>query len=137
MGTNAFRGWLTGRRGDMVEGALTLPLMALVSLALVNLALAGYASVTANNAVNYAARVASVAQANPTGEAMAAAQRALQAGVGEYRVNVAADSHPGGMVQVAVEWEVPNFFGGLMPLFGQESRPLQGTAVSAFRKEGW
>lgn len=121
----------------MVEGALTLPIMALVALGLVNLALAGYASVTANNAVNYAARVASVSQQNASGEAMTAATKALQAGVGDYQVEIAADNYPGGNVLVRVRWEVPNFFGSLMPFFGAENKPLQGEAVSAFRKEGW
>ena len=92
--------------------------MALVTLALVNLAMAGYAAVTANNAVNYAARIASVSQQNASGEAMAAANRALQAGIGTYDVTIQADSHPGGMVLVLVKWEVPNLFGSLMPLFG-------------------
>ena len=50
------RRWLTGRRGDMVEGALTFPLMALVTLALVNLALAGFSATTANHAAGYGAR---------------------------------------------------------------------------------
>ena len=35
------RRWLADRRGDMAEGALTFPLMILVTLALVNLCLAG------------------------------------------------------------------------------------------------
>lgn len=131
------RRWLLGKRGDMVEGALTLPLMALVTLALVNLAMAGYASVTANNAVNYAARIASVSQQNVTGEALNAANHALQAGIGEYIVDIQADSHPGGLVQVSVQWEVPNFFGSLMPFFGAPNEPLNGEAVSVFRKEGW
>jgi len=48
--------WWHDARGDMVEGALTLPLMALIALALVNLSLAGYAAVTANNAANVAPR---------------------------------------------------------------------------------
>lgn len=121
----------------MVEGALTLPIMALVSLALVNFALAGYASVTANNAVNYAARVASVSQNNATGEALNAANRALSSGIGDYQVAIQADGHPGGTVRVSVQWQVPNFFGSLMPLFGQTNRPLQGEVVSIFRKEGW
>lgn len=129
--------WCRGSRGDMVEGALTLPLVALVTLALVNLAMAGYASVTANNAVNYAARVASVSQNNVTGEAMNAANRALSAGIGEYAVSIQADNYPGGLVQVAVAWEVPNLFGSLMPLFGADNEPLNGEARSAFRKEGW
>ena len=121
----------------MVEGALTFPLMALVTLALVNLALAGFASTTANYAAGYGARAGSVAQADPAGRALEAAQHALQSGVGEYQVNVAADTYPGGIVRVEVAWQVPNVYGSLMPLFGGENRPLQGTAVSAFRKEGW
>ena len=131
-----FSTWLADETGDMVEGALTLPIMALVSLALVNFALAGYASVTANNAVNYAARVASVSQNNVTGEALAAANKALSAGVGDYQIEIQADNHAGGTVRVSVKWQVPNFFGSLMPLFGQANRPLQGEAVSVFRKEG-
>ena len=131
------RSWMRGRRGDMVEGALTLPLMALVTLALVNLALAGYASVTASNAASYAARAASVAQSDPAGVAAAVAARALQAGIGTYHVTVAVDATPGGRVAVRVRWEVPNFFGSLMPLFGQPAGQLRGEAVSTFRKEGW
>jgi hypothetical protein len=129
--------WLTGPRGDMVESALTFPLMALVALALVNLALAGFASTTANYAAGYGARAGSVAQADPAGQALAAAQTALKSGVGAYGVDVAADTAPGGVVRVAVNWEVPNVFGSLMPLFGGTSGPLHGTAISAFRKEGW
>ena len=129
--------WLVEQQGDMVEGAMTLPIMALVSLALVNFALAGYASVTANNAVNYAARVASVSQNNATTEALTAANQALVAGVGDYAVEIQADNFPGGTVRVRVQWQVPNFFGSLMPLFGKANLPLQGEAVSVFRKEGW
>lgn len=132
------QGWLRDTRGSMVESALTLPLLLLVTLALVNLALAGYASVTANNAVNLAARLGSVEQANPAATAYAAAQEALQAGVGRYQVQVTqADSWAGGRVAVRVTWEVPNFFAGLLPLFGAQAGPLRGEAVSVFRKEGW
>lgn len=129
--------WLRGRRADMVEGALTMPLMALVALALVNLALAGYCSVTANNAANYAARVASVSQTDAAGRGLAAAQHALASGVGTYNVEVAADTAPGGQVTVRVGWEFPNIYGGLLPLFGGANQPLRGEAVAAFRKEGW
>jgi hypothetical protein len=131
------RRWLKTSHGDMVEGALTLPLMALVALALVNLALAGYAAATANHAAGYAARAGSVAQSDPAGVALAAAQQVLANGVGYYSVRVAADTYPGGQVRVEVDWAVPNFYGSLMPFFGAASGPLQGTAVSVFRKEGW
>lgn len=110
---------------------------ALVALALVNLALAGYCSVTANNAANYAARVASVSQTDPVGRGLAAAQHALASGVGTYQVQVSADTAPGGQVTGRVGWEFPNVYGGLMLLFGGANQPLRGEAVSAFRKEGW
>lgn len=129
--------WLRGKRGDMVEGAVTFPLMALVALALVNLALAGYASTTANHAAGYGARAGAVAQTDPAGRALEAAAQALKSGVGDYAVNVSADTAPGGVVRVEVAWEVPNFYGSLLPFFGASSGPLKGTAVSAFRKEGW
>ena len=129
--------FLAARTGDMVEGALTFPLMALVTLALVNLALAGFASTTANHAAGYGARAGSVAQVDPAGQALSAAQQALKSGVGDYVVRVAADTYPGGVVRVEVDWSVPNLYGSLMPLFGGRSGPLKGTAVSAFRKEGW
>jgi hypothetical protein len=121
----------------MVEGALTFPLMALVALALVNLALAGFSAATANHAAGYGARAGSVAQADPAGRALEAAQQALASGIGTYEVRVAADSYPGGVVRVEVDWAVPNFYAGLLPLFGAHGSPLEGTAVSAFRKEGW
>ncbi len=118
----------------MVEGALSFPLMA---LALVNLALAGFAASTANHSAGYGVRAGSVAQANPAGEALAASQQALKSGIGDYQVRVAADTYPGSVVRVEVAWSVPNVYGGLLGLFGVSSGPLKGTAVSAFRKEGW
>lgn len=134
----ALRRWLLGNQGDMVEGALTFPLMALVTLAFVNLALAGYAAVTASNAVTYGARMGSVDQVNPAGTALAAAQQMVQAGIGTYAVQVEqADGFSGGRVAVRVRWQVPNFFAGLMPLFGAQAGPLEGEAYSVFRKEGW
>jgi hypothetical protein len=111
--------------------------MALVALALVNLTLAGFASTTANYAAGYGARAGSVAQTDPAGRALAASQSALKNGIGTYQIQVTADSYAGGVVRVAVNWSVPNLYGGLMPIFGAQSGPLKGTAVSAFRKEGW
>jgi len=129
--------WLTGRCGDMVEGAITLPIMALLALALVNLAIAGFAANTAQNAAFYAARTAAVTQDNPAGRGLAAANQALAHGTGAYSVNVVADNRPGGQVRVEVAWEVPNVFGGLAALFGGENGPLRGKAAAVQRKEGW
>lgn len=121
----------------MVEAALTFPLMALVSLALVNLALAGFASTTANYAAGYGARIGSVSQVDPLGHAVSAAAQIAEHGIGDYNIVATADTYPGGVVTVQVNWEVPNFYASLMPLFGAESGPLRGAAVSTFRKEGW
>ena len=123
----------------MVEGAITLPVMALLALALVNLALAGFAANTAQNAAAYGARMAAVTQDNPAARGLNAANQVLtQTGVGEYSVNVAADNRPGGQVRVEVTWEVPNAFGGLLAFFGgQSSDKLQGKAMAVQRKEGW
>jgi len=122
----------------MVEGAITLPIMALLALALVNLAIAGFAANTAQNAAAYGARMAAVTQDNPAGRGLDAANQVLtQTGVGTYSVNIAADSRPGGQVQVEVNWEVPNVFGGLLAFFGGKDGPLQGTATAVQRKEGW
>ncbi len=129
--------WLLDRTGDMVEGALTLPLMILVTLAFVNLALAGFSSVTASMAADYAARVGAVTQDDPAARALEAATRTLKVGVGDYAVNVSADRGSGGVVQVEIGWAVPNFYGPLMPIFGQAEKPLQGRAVATYRREGW
>ena len=133
-----FTAWLNNRQGDMVESALTMPILILVTLALVNLALAGFASVTANNAANLAARLGSVDQVAPGATAYAAAERALAGTVGDYTIQIVqADGFSGGRVSVSVRWSVPNFFAGLMPLFGAEAGALEGEAVGIFRKEGW
>jgi len=132
-----FRRFFRDDRGDMLEGALTMPIIILATLALVNLSIAGYASTTAINAANYGARLGSVDQTNPVGAALAGAQRSLRAGIGRYHVRVFASTAPGSTVYVMVYWQVPNFFGPLMPLFGQSNRPLHGMAISTFRKEGW
>ena len=129
--------WLFGKRGDMVEGAITLPIMALLALALVNLALAGFAANTAQNAANHGARMAAVTQDNPAGRGLSAANEVVAHGVGTYSVNVAADNRPGGQVRVEVSWEVPNVFGGLLAFFGGTNGPLKGVAVAVQRKEGW
>ena len=129
--------WLRRKQGDMVEGALTLPVMALLALGLVNLALAGYASNTAQNAAHYAARVAAVSQDDPVGRGMAAAQQILVHGVGTYNVQIQADTYPGGYVVVRVGWQVPNVYGGLLRYFGVSGGDLKGEAVVVQRKEGW
>lgn len=130
---------LLDRRADMVEAALTLPVMILITLALITFGFAAYASNAASNAALYGARMGSVAQADPAGTALQAAlDRARQAGIGDYDVIVQADPFPGGRVVVRVRWSVPNHFAGILQVFGLRGRDrLSGEAVAYFRKEGW
>ena len=52
---------LLSRRGDeFAETAIAMPVVVLITIALLNLTMAGFASVNTNNAANYGARVGSV-----------------------------------------------------------------------------
>jgi hypothetical protein len=133
------RAFLNDRSGELEEAALTLPVLLLVSLALINLAILGFAAVNAGNAANYGARFGSVAQSNPAGVAAASANQMLaSAPVGEYTVSVSGSGQPGDTMAVRVSYEVPNYFGGLTRLFGVSTPgSFGGTATSYFRQEGW
>ncbi len=135
------RRFLSDNRGgsDILETAFTFPLMLFISLALVTGGLFAVAANNANNAANFAARRASVEQANPAGVAFNAAWSKLnQASVGDYTVSVVASGQRGTLVEVRVGYSVPNFFAGIAAFFGAEMpAELSGTAVSFFRAEGW
>ena len=126
------------RRGRLVEDALTLPVILLVVIALFNLALFGVAALNASNAAHYGARMGSVAQAGAARVAAAATWSKLRAiPIGDYRVSVAGDFSPGGRVTVTVTYRVPNFFAGLIAMFGGSVGDLEGQVTATFRKEGW
>ncbi len=127
------------REGDMVEAALTMPLMVLLALVLVNFALVGQARNAAQNAADVGARMGSVAFTGARQQAQNSAEAALQHCLCDARVvSVAATDTPGGEVQVVVEWTVLNYVQPLMQLFGsQMSDRFRGTATATYRKEGW
>ena len=131
--------FIRDRRGSLVETALTLPIMVLVTLGLINLALAGIAGLHANNAANVGARRGSVAQQNSAAIAASAAWEKLSAvRIGEYGVDVAASGGRGGVVNVVVSYRVPNYFASLAGFFGGgASAYIEGQAISTFRHEGW
>lgn len=131
--------WILGDDGgSMVESAFTIPILVLLAIALVNLSLAGFASVTASGAADYGARIGAVNQVNPVGAAVAAASSMLRAGVGRYSVTASGSTAPGSYVTVRVRWEVPNMFSGMLAFFGgHASGSIHGEAVSTQRKEGW
>ena len=115
-----FRRLLLSRRGDeFAETAIVMPLIVLVTIALMNLTMAGFASVNANNAANYGARVGSVHQQGPAGAAYTAAmQSTAYASVGDYSVSVSGGGFPGAQINVQVDWSVPNLMGGLLSFIG-------------------
>jgi len=131
---------LRDNRGEMAEAAITTPVVILMMVALINLGLIVFVQQAAQNAANYGARVGSVAQDNPAGRAVAAAnQAASHAIIGDYSVNVLA---PGGVagstLAVRVKYQVPNLFFGLGSLFkGIPDGPFTGSAQATFRQEGW
>jgi hypothetical protein len=122
----------------MAEAAVTLPVVMLATLALVNLAIAGFASVNAANAANYGARIGSVNQMNPAGAAVVASHQMLAtAPVGQYGVSAFGGGPPGSLLAVTVDWRVPNYFNGLLSLFGAGVPDFSGRTVAYFRQEGW
>ncbi len=133
------RRFLRDTRGDMAEAAVTLPAVLLVTLMLINMTIAGFASVNANNAANYGARVGSVTQEGAAAAAVAAARQALSvAAVGDYEVSASGGGPPGSTVVVRVTWSVPNYLVGLTSLFGVSTPDeFSGTATATFRQEGW
>lgn len=127
------------RRGDeFAEAAIVLPLILLLTIALMNLTMAGFASVNANNAANYGARVGSVTQKAPGRAAQRAAQESIShAPIGKYKVNVSGGGGPGAQIAVQVNWSVPNLLNGLLKFFGGEGVSLKGSSTATFRQEGW
>jgi hypothetical protein len=131
---------LFSRRADeFAQSAIALPLVVFITLAFINLTMAGFASVNANNAANYAARVGSVTQSQPGHAAYSAAMQSVNhAPIGDYAVGVSGGGFPGAQINVVVTWTVPNFLSGIAGLFGGGlDMDFTGTATSVFRQEGW
>ena len=123
---------------SMVEAVITFPIIVLITFSMINLAMAGFASVAASNAANYGARIGSVAQSNQLAFAIAAAQSKVDlTSIGSYVITASGGGARGSQIIVTVQWEVPNYIGGLMAMFGEEVDTISGTAQASFRKEGW
>ncbi len=136
---NTIRRFFHDRRAELDEAAVVLPVLLLITFGLINLAMVGYAGMAANNAANYGARVASVAQANQAAMAQSAANSMLDGvTVGTYSVAVLGGGAPGDILRVQVQYNVPNLFSGFASLFGVETpEDFTGAARSDFRQEGW
>ncbi|MGA7194447.1 MAG: TadE/TadG family type IV pilus assembly protein [Anaerolineales bacterium] len=131
---------LSHKGDEFAETAIAMPVILLVTIALMNLTMAGFASVNANNAANYGARIGSVYQQGMASAAYSAAEQSVSyAKVGGYTVGVSGGGFPGAEINVTVGWDVPNLMGGLLSFVGGSSLggDLTGSAVSTFRQEGW
>jgi Flp pilus assembly protein TadG len=132
--------FIRDQRGDFAQFAIVAPVLILVSLGLLDAGMLGVAGMHANNAANYGARIGSVAQENPTGQAYAAATSKLEGvTVGDYTVHVSATgSGRGSLIRAQVTYSVENYFGGLSRMFGVETGDafVKNTIVY-FRQEGW
>ena len=125
----------------LVELALILPAVLILTLAIVQFAVLGFAASAADTAARQGARVGSVAQINPAGQAVAEAQRVAVTtfSIGQPQVVALA---PGGVVgselTIRVTYQVPNFVGWLAGLFaGVPTGPFPVNSQATFRREGW
>ena len=127
------------RGAVMAETAITLPVTLVLTFALINFALVGYAATAAANAANYGARIGSVVQSGAAGSAATAANAALKTTmIGSYQVAAGGGGRRGATVTVSVNWTVPNWFGSIASLVGASTPgEFKGTARSTFRQEGW
>jgi len=129
------------RGAALIELALTLPVVLLLTLMLIQFGVLAYAGSMAEQAARQGARVGSVAQVNPAGFAVTEAQRVAYTGFAIGHPHVVALA-PGGVVgselTIRVTYQVPNFVGRLAELF--TTLPGEAFAVhgeATFRREGW
>ncbi|CAG1002656.1 hypothetical protein ANRL2_04187 [Anaerolineae bacterium] len=129
------------RGSGLVEMALTLPLVLLVSFVIIQFGVTAFAGSAAEAAARQGARVGSVAQVNPAGYAVAEAKRVAftSFSAGDPQVTALA---PGGVVgselTIRVTYLVPNFIGFLGGLFaGLPSESIAVSGQASFRREGW
>ncbi len=126
------------KRGSaMVESAIVIPILLIITMATIQFGLVMYAGQMAEEAARYGARVGAVSQQNPGGRAAAAAGSFAQSAfsLGGPSVEILA---PGGVagstLKVRVSYQIPNMMGGLVP--GLPGRfTAHGEATT--RQEGW
>ncbi len=127
------------RGAEAIEVALTVPMVMLVTLALLQFGIVVYAGQMAQEAARYGARIGSVAQSDAAGQAAGAAGSFAHSAfaTGSPQVEILA---PGGIVGstlvVRVTYNVPNLMAGLGALIGLRG-PIAVSAEAAARQEGW
>lgn len=129
------------RGSSLIEMALVLPIMLLVSVVILQFGVAAFAGAAAEAAARQGARVGSVAQVNPAGYAVAEARRVAVTSFSVGQPDVVALA-PGGVVgselTLRVTYQVPNFLSWLTGLFPSvPTGPLPVSGQATFRREGW
>jgi len=123
------------RWGTMVEGAIVIPILLMVTLLIIQFGMLAYANQMAEEAARYGARVGSVTQKNPAGAAAAAAGSFASSAFGAGSPNVSVLA-PGGVagstLKVRVEYQVPNIAGAFLPVGS-----LTASGEATTRQEGW
>ena len=129
---------------SLVEFALALPLLLLLTIGLLQAGLLGYGSLLAGEAARPGARMGSVVQGNAAAVAQAEAwdlaQAAFPAAVPHVQV-LAPGGVPGSELTLEVVYEIPNLFSraGLTTLFSglPSASTLEVKRRVTFRQEGW
>lgn len=125
-----------GRRAasGFAQAALVIPLMAVLTVAMISFGGAAFVANNAANAANHGARVGSVYQQGAAEAAYSAAVKSANSqSIGQYSVTVAGGGRAGATITVRVDWRFPNILGplvGVGPFFS-------GNTMSTFRQEGW
>jgi type II secretory pathway pseudopilin PulG len=132
------------QRGDVfAETAFTLPVILLVTLALIQGGLLAYAASAASQAARHGARMASVAQgglgaAVAVSEAYQTARQLFPMDSAPSVELLAPGGAPGTEITVRVTVKAPNILSPLSTLFPVLPRgPLPVSATATFRQEGW
>jgi Flp pilus assembly protein TadG len=125
----------------LIELALTLPIVLLVALVIIQFGVVAFAGSAAEAAARQGARVGSVSQLNPAGQAVAEARRVAFTSFSAGNPQVVALA-PGGVVgselTIRVTYQVPNFLSSVAGLFsGLPAGPITVNGQATFRREGW
>lgn len=122
---------------ELVEAAITTPIVILLMLATINLGMLAYGQQAVQAAARQGARMGSVAQECPACYAVTAAKAEIEAArlIQNGNVSVlASGGRPGSLLTIQVAGQIPNFMGSFVP-----GLPAAFTvsAQSTFRQEGW
>ena len=122
---------------ELVEAAITTPIVILLMLAVINLGMLVYGQQAVQAAARQGARMGSVAQECPACYAVSAAKSEINTPrlVQNSGVSVlASGGNPGSLLTIQVTGQIPNFMGEFVPGL---PAVFNVSAQATFRQEGW